>query len=118
MNPITMLLATIDSIIIVVMSIYFYVSYTTHIEMNKGRNMPYKFCRMKDFLELYKKYEKNEDIKYDSHFYSIFLQKHWNNILYLHASIVMVEGNCLIFHPIDWLLYNYWIRKEVKKHSS
>ena len=58
MNPITMLLATIDSIIIVVMSIYFFASYTTHIEMNKNRNVPYKFCRMKDFLELYKKYEK------------------------------------------------------------
>lgn len=46
------------------------------------------------------------------------MRKNDEDILYLHADIVRINGKCMIFYPIDWIKYCIWMRQFQKVNSN
>lgn len=90
--------------------------------MNTKKHLPYDFVNFDTFIKEFKKYENDEELEIGWGGSSIFLRKFVDNkyqeIVYLHASIVKFNGRCMIFYPIDWFRYCAWMKKHNKPKSN
>lgn len=93
-------------------------SYATHIYMNKKENVPYDYVNFKTFSREFNKYKYSLGLEYNENGESIFLKINNDYILYLHASIVKINGKCMIFYPIDWFKYCIWIKQFNKSKTN
>ena len=105
--------------IIFVLMLCFWVSYSTHIYMNKKEKQPYDYVTLNTFIREFNKYKDDPDLqKNEWNNKSIFLRKNDKDILHLHADIVRINGKCMIFYPIDWIKYCIWMRQFQKVNSN
>ena len=105
--------------IVFVLMLCFWVSYSTHIYMNKKEQRPYDYVTLNTFVREFNKYKDDPDLqKNEWNNKSIFLRKNDEDILYLHADIVRINGKCMIFYPIDWIKYCIWMRQFQKVNSN
>lgn len=116
------LLLLVFIFIFIVPTVLFLASYTTHIEMNINQNKPYGYVTFERFIKEFNKYKNDSRLKYDYDYKSIFLRYYndehvCHNYVYLHASIVMFEDKCMIFYPIDWFKYCWWMKKQFKHNK-
>lgn len=88
-----------------------FASYMTHIDMNKGQNLPYDYVSFNTFIREFDKYRYSLGLEHMENGESIFLKGDNGYVLYLHASIVKINGKCMIFYPIDWFRYCIWIKR-------
>lgn len=88
-----------------------YTSYVTHIHMNKKEKLPYDYVSFKTFIREFNKYKYNPRLERRENNNSIILKKDNDYVLYLHASIVKIDGKCMIFYPVDWFRYCIWIKR-------
>lgn len=92
------------------------VEWGVHVSMNKDEKLPYDFVTFKTFMKEFEKYKNDPRLqKYKYGGKSIFLEGVEGNIVYLHASIVKFNGQCMIFYPIDYIKYCLWMKKFNKK---
>ena len=105
--------------IIFILMLCFWVSYSTHIDMNKQEKLPYDYVTLNTFIREFNKYKDDPDLqKNEWNNKSIFLRKNDKDILYLHADIVRINEKCMIFYPIDWIKYCIWMRQFQKVDSN
>ncbi len=105
--------------VLVISLIWFMISWTTHIDMNKVYKMPYDWVSFKTFMKEFKKYESHPDLDIDNRFKgSIFLYDGWRHVVYLHASIVKFNGSCMIFYPLSYLRYCLWKRRFISRRRK
>lgn len=114
---VTLLLLTLFILIFTVMIILFLDSYVTHIQMNIGQKKPYDYVTFDRFIKQFNVYKDDSRLEYDKDYNAIFLRyyddKHvYYNEVYLHASIVEFQNKCMIFYPIDWIKYCWWVKKQ------
>lgn len=83
----------------------------SHVSMNLDERKPYDFVHFKTFLREFDKYKDDPNLEFGWNNKSIFLRKNGEDILYLHAGIVRINGKCMIFYPIDFIKYNVWMKK-------
>lgn len=105
-------------VIIFICFVCAYASYTTHIHMNKKENLPYDYVNFKTFIREFDKYRYSLGLERRENGESIFLKGDNDYVLYLHASIVKINGKCMIFYPIDWFRYCIWIKKFNKSKGN
>lgn len=98
--------------------ICFIIGYMTHIKMNRGTDLPYDFVHFDTFQKIFDKYKYCPTLKYDKNYNSIFLRNEEKDIVYLHASIVKFNNQCMIFYPISWVKYLLWINKNFKPENN
>lgn len=94
--------------------IFFVISWTTHIDMNKKENKPYNWCTFKTFIKEFDKYKNNPKLHVRKVVgeTSVFLYgTNYESIVYLHASIIKFNEKCMILYPHSWLRYCIWKRK-------
>jgi hypothetical protein len=73
---------------------------------------PYGYATFKRFINEFNKYS-NEDIERRGK--SIFItDDKRNRIVYIHASVIEFNGVGMIFNPIDWWRFCFWIKKDYK----
>jgi hypothetical protein len=95
---------------LLIISVCLFASWKTHIDMNKGQNLPYDYVHFKTFIKEFEKYKDDPKLRSNGWKDSIFLQDSiGNDILYLHASIVQINNKCMIFYPLSWWRYQRWI---------
>lgn len=92
-----------------------FISWDTHIEMNKKEHLPYDFVTFDRFIEEFNKYKDNVDLKYDKIFNSWFLEKSERTV-YIHADIIIFNNKCMILYPISFLRFKLWEYKN--KHLN
>ena len=96
---------------------YLFISYGTHVDMNKREHYPYDFVRFSTFIKEFNKYKEDPQLEiWQSG--SIFLRKGDQYVVYLHASIVKFNNKCMIFYPIGWALYCNWEKRFTKQKST
>lgn len=101
--------------------IWFIACYLTHIEMNRGQNLPYDYVNFKTFRAIFDSYmdkykdNPNVKIKYGWHGSpAVFMYMnygYYNYLIYLYANIVKFENKCMIFYPFSYIKYCIWMRK-------
>lgn len=92
------------------------IDWSIHISMSKDQKKPYDWCSFKTFKKEFDKHKNNPKL-YIQKFgdYSIFVNRtDWNNIVYLHASIIRFNDKCMILYPCSWLRYLIWKRNFAK----
>lgn len=87
------------------------ISWCVHRSMNIDDNKPYDYVRFKTFVREFDKYRDDPELVLYHNNNSIFLDKNRQEILYLHADIVRINGKCMIFYPLDYIKYKIWMRK-------
>ena len=96
---------------------YLFITYATHVDMNKREHCPYDFVKFSTFIKEFNKYKEDPQLEiWQSG--SIFLRKGNQYVVYLHASIVKFNNKCMIFYPIGWALYCNWKKQFTKQKST
>ena len=96
---------------------YLFIDYATHVDMNKREHCPYDFVRFSTFIKEFNKYKEDPQLEIWQN-RSIFLRKDYQDVVYLHASIVKFNNKCMIFYPIGWALYCNWKNQFIKQKST
>ena len=105
-------------ILFAVFTIFWFVNWSVHIDMNKEQGLPYDYVTFGTFMREFEKYKDDFRLRIDSSYNSIFLDKSFMNyILYLHADIAKINNKCMIFYPVSYLRYKIWIRKFTAHHE-
>lgn len=94
-----------------------WISWLTHVSMNKDQHKPYDFVNFNTFLREFDKYKNDPDLEFGWDNKSIFLRKKRAEVLYIHADVIKINGKCMIFYPLDFIKYKIWIRKFRKKSN-
>ena len=108
----------ISFVIIFICFICAYASYTSHIYMNKKQNLPYDYVNFKTFIREFDKYRYSLNLECRENSNSRFLKNNNDYVLYLHASVVEIDGKCMIFYPVDWFRYCIWINRFNKSKGN
>ncbi len=102
--------------IVAVGLVWWMIDWSVHISMNKNQKKPYNWCSFKTFKKEFDKHKDNPKL-YIQQFsdFSIFVDGDGlGDDVYLHASIVMFNGKCMILYPWSWLRYCIWKRNFAK----
>lgn len=103
-------------IVVIVSFMIFVIDWSVHVNMVKDQHRLYDWCTFKTFIKEFDKYKNHPDLyteKWGDT--SIFLRgPDWEDIVYLHASIIKFNGKCMILYPHSWLQYCIWKRNFCK----
>lgn len=107
-------------VILIAICIVFIVSFmlvwSLHITLSKDEDRPYDYVTFKTFIKVFEQYKYpitsigNRGIYFSNNTPSEYL-------LYLTDTVVMIENKCMIFYPISYLRYLFFLREKTKQRN-
>lgn len=102
---------------LIVCSIVFIASWTTHLSMMGSERGPKYLIRFGEFLKLFKEHEWERKEYRDSFFGVGESYEHYRDN-YIHASIIRFDGKNRFFLPLGWALFLMWSLKNRKPKTN
>lgn len=98
----------------------FIISYLIHVDMTKEQNLPYDYVNFTTFLDAFRKYKDNPNVKFGVSKYLalLFYDKNGKEVVCLYYNVVKIDGKCMIFKPLSWIIYSVWIRQLCRMYMN